>query len=243
MIIHILLSFLAGVFTVLTPCVLPVLPVILSGGVLEKSRFRVYVITASLAFSVVLFTVLLRATTLLIDIPLFVWSIISGGIIFVFGLFLLFPQLWGYIVQKTGWYAKTHDHLVRANQKKGIGGMIVLGIALGPVFTSCSPTYAFILATIFPAHFFQGVLYTAVYACGISAVLLVITLLGQRFISYVKKYAQYGKKLKYTVAIILMIMGFLIMTGIDKVLEAQLIESGWVGFKYGDQSILDILEK
>ena len=31
--------------------------------------------------------------------------------------------------------------------------MVLLGMALGPVFASCSPTYALVLATVLPANF------------------------------------------------------------------------------------------
>ncbi len=70
-------SFIAGVLTILAPCVLPVLPVVLAGSVTEKKWWYPYLVTLSLAVSVVLFTVLLKASTLLIDIPSSFWKILS----------------------------------------------------------------------------------------------------------------------------------------------------------------------
>ncbi len=70
-------SFVAGILTILAPCVLPVLPVVLAGSVTEKKWWYPYLVTLSLALSVVLFTVLLKASTLLIDIPPSFWKILS----------------------------------------------------------------------------------------------------------------------------------------------------------------------
>lgn len=77
----VIVSFVAGVLTILAPCVLPVLPVILAGSLTEKKWWYPYVITGSLAISIVVFTVLLKASTLLIDIPSSFWKYFSGMIL------------------------------------------------------------------------------------------------------------------------------------------------------------------
>lgn len=67
-------SFIAGILTILAPCVLPVLPVILAGSLTEKEKWYPYLVTLSLALSIVVFTVLLKASTAFIDIPSSFWS-------------------------------------------------------------------------------------------------------------------------------------------------------------------------
>jgi cytochrome c-type biogenesis protein len=96
----ILLSFLAGVLTILAPCVLPVLPVVLAGSLTEKKSWYPYVVTLSLAVSIVLFTILLKASTLLIDIPSEFWQYLSSGILLVLGLIYVFPHIWSWIALK-----------------------------------------------------------------------------------------------------------------------------------------------
>ena len=76
-----LIAFIAGILTILAPCVLPVLPVILAGSLTERKWWYPYIINLSLAISVVVFTVLLRASTVLIDIPSSFWKYLSGGIL------------------------------------------------------------------------------------------------------------------------------------------------------------------
>lgn len=72
-----LISFIAGILTILAPCVLPVLPVILAGSITEKQKWYPYLVTLSLALSVVLFTVLLKVSTVFIDIPSVFWKYLS----------------------------------------------------------------------------------------------------------------------------------------------------------------------
>ncbi|MFZ2255357.1 MAG: hypothetical protein WAW59_04920 [Patescibacteria group bacterium] len=44
---------------------------------------------------------------------------------------------------------------------------IITGAALGPVFSTCSPTYTLLLATVFPVSLVAGIGYTLVYALGL----------------------------------------------------------------------------
>lgn len=52
----------------------------------------------------------------------------------------------------------------KAKEHKGIWGDILLGASLGPIFASCSPTYAILLSLVFPKSFALGVAYTLVYS-------------------------------------------------------------------------------
>ena len=63
------ISFIAGVLTILAPCVLPLLPIIIGGSLTEKSIKRPIIITVSLALSIVLFTLILKVSTAFITIP------------------------------------------------------------------------------------------------------------------------------------------------------------------------------
>jgi len=76
-----LASFLAGILTILAPCVLPVLPVVLAGSLGEKQKWYPYLVILSLAVSIVLFTLVLKVSTIFIDIPQNFWKYLSGGIL------------------------------------------------------------------------------------------------------------------------------------------------------------------
>jgi hypothetical protein len=67
-----------------------------------------------------LFTILLKASTLLIEIDPKVWDFISGGILVLFGVTLIFPKVWSWFVIKTGIEHWSQNSLQNASQKSGI---------------------------------------------------------------------------------------------------------------------------
>ena len=174
-----LTSFIAGVLTILAPCVLPLLPVIV-GGTLEghKNRLQPLIITASMAVSLTLFTLLIRGSTILIDVPTSVLQFISGGILIALGIFSIWPNLWEMINIKLGLGNASNRLLGASAQQKGLSRPILIGASLGPVFTSCSPTYALILTTILPRSFGEGFINILVYVLGLSIAMLLLSYSG-----------------------------------------------------------------
>lgn len=221
-----LLSFLAGILTVLAPCVLPVLPVVLGGSLGQKSWLRPLVITLSLGISIVLFTLLLKASTLLIEIPQDFWKWMSGGIIIFFGIITTWPDLWEKISQKLRLGSQSQKILARSSQKKGIGGAIALGASLGPVFASCSPVYFVILATVLPASFTWGLINLLVYGLGLALILFLIALLGQKAVSRFRWAADPHGKFRRGLGVLFLILGIALITGWEKKAETWLLDQG-----------------
>jgi len=219
------LSFFSGVLTILAPCVLPLLPVIVSGSLQEKKALRPFIITASLAVSILIFTLILKASTALIVIPASFWSILSSVIIFFFGFTLLFPDVWEKLSLKLG-LSRSQILLQASSRKNGILGMILLGISLGPVFSSCSPTYALILATVLPVNFISGLFYLILYCLGIAIPLFLIAIFGQRLIKNMKWAANPHGIFKQILGSILVLIGLLIASGLDKDIETWILSLG-----------------
>ncbi len=211
-------SFLAGIITVFAPCVLPLLPVIIGGSISGKveDKKRPLIIAASLAVSLLLFTVLLKATTLFINVPPTTFTIISGVILVVLGVFMFFPELYDKIIIKFNLQARSQRLLGQGSGRGRTINAIVTGAALGPVFSSCSPVYAFILATILPVDFGLAMLYITAYVVGLSLMLLLIGYLGQRFLKRIKFLANPKGWFIRAVAVLFIAMGLLFVTGYDK---------------------------
>ena len=238
-----LISFIAGVLTVLAPCILPLLPVVIGSGVGGRSKATPYIVIGSLAVSILLFTYLLKASTLLIDIPPYVWSYLSGGILTAFGLVLLFPKLWESLPGIAKGSAEANKLVGAGHQKKSIWGDVMIGAALGPVFSTCSPTYFVILATVLPASFLLGTAYLLAYILGLVLILLLIALLGQRLIGKLMKAASDDSWIKKGIGALFLIVGIAIMTGFDKKLETKILDSGFFDITQVEQRLLDNLEE
>lgn len=223
-----LLSFIAGILTVLAPCVLPLLPVIIGSSAVGKNKYRPYWVILGLMISVALFTVLIKASTLLIDIDPKFWSNVSGGILIVFGLFYVFPKVWDRINVTLKLSSKSDKLLDETNEKEGVIGAILLGGALGPVFSSCSPTYALIIATILPVSFWQGMLYILAYVLGLGFIMLLIALLGRKLVTKLNVVADPNGLFKKVIGFLLILVGVLVIFGIDKQIETAIISGGGV---------------
>jgi len=229
-------SFLAGVLTVLAPCVLSLLPVIIGGSLGEKNPWRPLIIVGSLGISVVVFTLLLKATTAFIGIPPEFWKLISGGLVAFFGLVMLFPDQWARIAMAAKLY-KSEEGLTNSGKISGNKGAILLGASLGPVFTTCSPTYLLILAIVLPSSFGLTVLNLTIYAIGMSIPLLAIGYGGRNIASKFKGASNPKGWLKRSLAILLILTGIAIITGLDKKIESELIKRGYRGAFELEQSI------
>ncbi|HZL08218.1 MAG TPA: redoxin domain-containing protein [Candidatus Dormibacteraeota bacterium] len=180
------ISFIAGVLTILAPCVLPVLPVIVGGSIggKAKDRTRPYIIVASLAGSIIFFTLLLKVSTVLVNLSPNALTDFSGGLLVVLGLAALIPEWWEALVIRLNWQAASQRFLGKGEKNKGrYFGPVLIGLALGPVFASCSPTYAFILASVLPGSFLAGLIYLGTYTLGLVLALLVVSIAGRQFIS------------------------------------------------------------
>ena len=223
---------MAGALTVLAPCILPLLPVIIGGTSLnsegnETSGLRhALIICISLAISVLIFSLLLKASTLLLGIPQFAWQAISGIIVILFGINLIFPMLWAKVSIKLGIENKSNRFLGQSSKKKGIMRDILIGAALGPVFASCSPTYALIVATILPQSFINGLIYLAVYCLGLASVLLAIGVAGQSLVSKLGWATNPNGWFRKALGIIFIITGLVVVFGLDKQIQTLIIESG-----------------
>ena len=221
-----LVVFISGVLTVLAPCVLPILPIIIGGSLGGERRRNPLIITTSLAISIVAFTLLLKASTVLINIPQSFWSIISGVIITLLGILSLFPDLWTRASQAMKLGGTSEEWLAKSANKKTWVGDVLIGASLGPVFSACSPVYFFILASILPVSFASGVVYLSVYALGLSLILLLIAYLGQKFVKKVTWAADPKGWFKRGLGILFILVGLFIMTGTDKKVQTYLLEKG-----------------
>ncbi|MCC2631411.1 MAG: cytochrome biosis protein [Patescibacteria group bacterium] len=225
-------SFFAGILTVAAPCVLPLLPVIV-GGSLASGQHKKSVlgssltVVAGLIVSVIAFTLLLKATTSLLGIPQEVWQIVSGIIVLFFGLNFLFPEAWSKISLQLGFQSKSDDLLEKASHGEGFGRNFLMGAALGPVFNSCSPTYALIVAIILPKSFTQGLAHLTAYAVGLGLALLLIAILGKSAVGALRPLANPTGWLRKSIGILFILVALLVLTGLDKKFQAYALEQGW----------------
>jgi cytochrome c biogenesis protein CcdA/thiol-disulfide isomerase/thioredoxin len=220
MLLFFVVSFIAGALTVLAPCILPLLPVIIGGSVSGGSAKRAYTVIGSLVASVIVFTLVIKVSSVFLAVPAGAWSSISALILALLGISMLFPKLWESVPGMGALSVWSNKVLGSGMMKKTFAGDVLMGAALGPVFSTCSPTYFVILATVLPANILLGMLYLLAYSLGLGIVLLAISLFGQRFANRLEGLSDAHGWFKRTIGTIFIIVACLIATGYDKALEA-----------------------
>ncbi|MDO4773560.1 MAG: hypothetical protein Q4A37_00310 [Candidatus Saccharibacteria bacterium] len=219
-------AMLAGAFSALAPCVLPLLPMIIAPSAGQRQR-SVGWLFGGLAISIVIWSILLKATTLLIGVPVGVWAAMSGGVLVLVGMTLLWPSGWDRIMALSGLATKAQQRSAAAATRRGWLGDVLFGASLGPVFSVCSPTYGVIVAIILPSSPILGLVYLMAYVAGLLAVLALVAVSGQRMVRCLGWSLQPGGVFRRTMGAIVVLFGVMIMTGFDKTVSAWLVSQGW----------------
>ena len=168
-----LIAFLGGLITGISPCIVPVIPVVVAGGS-TGSRSRPFIIIAGLVLSFSL--TVLFATTVLSFFHL------PGDLLFWLGIALLAAISIGLLIPRIGEVIERPFARIGSSRYATEGGGFVLGLSLGPVFAPCAGP---VLTAISVAgqHNRVGLstlLVTLFYAIGITLPLLVLAFLAQR---------------------------------------------------------------
>jgi cytochrome c-type biogenesis protein len=221
-------ALLAGALTTLAPCALSLLPVVVGGSVSGAGDAdavrRAVLVTTSLGVSVFVFTLALRATTALIDVPPSVWRWVSGGLLVALGLVAVFPEVWDRLSLATGLSRGSARGLAAAHGRGGALGAVLTGAALGPVFTSCSPLYGYVVVTVLPAEPARGLALLSAYVVGLVGVLLPVALLGQRAVRRLRRAADPRSWFRRGLGVLFVVLGLLVATGLMQDVEAWVLE-------------------
>ncbi len=167
------IGFVAGIIAALSPCVLPVLPIVLAGGA-TGGRRRPYAIIAGLVASFTLFTLSASALLSALGLPEDTLRNVAIALLFLVAATLFVPRL-GEVIEAP---------LARLSRRPSgdLGGGFLLGASLGLVFVPCAGPVLATVAVLAAQHRFSPtlVLLTLCYALGSGSVLLLIAIGGQR---------------------------------------------------------------
>ena len=173
MLLLLLIGYVAGVITAVSPCVLPVLPIVLAGGA-AGGRRRPYAIIAGLVVSFTVFTLSAVALLSALGLPQDTLRDIAIALLFVVAASLLVPRF-GMLLEVP---------FARLSRRRGgeLGGGFLLGASLGLVFVPCAGPVLATVSVLAATHRvgFESVLLTLFYAAGAGTVLLLIAIGGRR---------------------------------------------------------------
>lgn len=180
MIILIAFAFLAGIITVLSPCILPILPIILSStiGGQKTGKARPIGVVTGFILSFTFFTLFLSTLVRISGISADVLRLVSVVVIAGFGVSLLIPQF-QLLVEKL--FSKLARFMPKSQNRVGFSGGLVIGLSVGLLWTPCvGPILASVISlAITGIVTFDAFLITFAYALGTAIPMFLIILGGQ----------------------------------------------------------------
>ena len=221
------LAYVAGALTILSPCVLPLVPIVLSSAA-QRHRFAPVALAAGLvlAFTATGFVVAAFGQALGID-TLVVRN--AGAIILcLVGIVLLIPRLQDGLSRiatpAAAWASRQQSAL---DDRAGVWGQALIGALLGIVWAPCvGPTLGAAVALAAEGKDLGEVaLVMAAFGLGISTVLLVIAFAARGALARWRgRMMAAGGRGKIVLGGLLLIVGIFILTGVDRQLEAFLLD-------------------
>jgi cytochrome c biogenesis protein CcdA/thiol-disulfide isomerase/thioredoxin len=220
MILLLLFAFLAGIVTILSPCILPILPIVLSGTI-GGDKKRPLGIILGFILSFTFFTLFLATIVRLTGIPTNALRIIAAVILLFFGLSLLVPSFQT-IIEKL--FTKLSVFAPRANPHAGFWGGFVIGLTIGIVWTPCvGPILASVIALAATSQISAATfLITLTYSIGTAIPMFLIMYGGRNLLNKAPWLTKNTPKIQKAFGIVMILFSLAIFTNVDQQVEGFL---------------------
>jgi cytochrome c-type biogenesis protein len=220
------LAFVAGMLSTLSPCVLPILPIML-GAAAAEHRLGPAVLAAGLAVSFVIIGLFAATIGYSIGLDADLLRNIAAALMIAVGVILLVPRMQARLALAVAPLANWSDRHFRGTAKSGLAGQLSMGFLLGAVWTPCvGPTLG--AASILAAQGRNlGEVGATMLAFGLGAA-LPLAALGllsrEALLRWRSRLMSGGARAKAAFALILVVIGVLVLSGFDRRVETILVD-------------------
>ena len=223
----IVLSFLAGVLSILSPCVLPIVPIVLSAAASDH-RFGPAALAAGLSVSFVVIGLFVATVGHAIGLDGDAFRYMAAALIIAIGVLLALPRLQMRLAVASGPIANWTDQRLGDFRRSGLSGQLGIGLLLGAVWSPCvGPTLGAASLLAAEGRDLPQVGIT-MFAFGLGAALpmLALGLLTREAVTRWRgRLLSAGHGLKITLGLLFVATGALVFLGLDKALETVLVEA------------------
>ena len=232
MIILIAFAFVSGVITILSPCILPVLPILLSGGV-SGGRARPFGVITGFVVSFTVFTLTLSTIVQALRVPADVLRIVAVVLIVLFGAVMLVPRLSAWFELAASRLATRGRRLAPAGGSSqgggwpGYWGGCLVGLSLGIVWTPCvGPIMASVISLALTRHVESGSVYiTLAYTLGTALPMLGVMFGGRALLNRVPALARNSGKIQRVFGVLMILVGVAIGMGWDRQFQSLVLRA------------------
>jgi len=230
-----LLGFGAGVLTLINPCVLPVLPIILISA-LNEHKLGPLALCAGLTLTFVSFGVFVAALGPALGIFPETIAAIASLVMIAFGAILLFPIFSRQFVSATTGASNSLSARLHTTDTTGLRGQFITGAILGAVWSPCiGPTLGGAIALAAEGSNVPWAAAIMVsFAFGISSMILALSVLSREALYRQKERMQaFAPYVRPITGAVLLVLGAALWFGIHHSIELWLLNAlpeSWLEF-------------
>ncbi len=218
-------AFLAGLVTILAPCIWPILPIVLSSSAVGEGNRRPLGITLGLMTSFGVFTLSVSYLVKIFHFDPETLRIAAIVIIGLLGLALAIPRL---SVLLEGFISRLSSS-VGSGSKEGTGFLaaFVTGLSLGLVWSPCAGPILAAIATLAATGrvSFETILVTVAYLVGVGIPLFAIAYGGRRLVTRTRFLSRYTARIQQVFGIVMVLSAIAIFTNFDRLLQANVLDA------------------
>lgn len=220
------LGFLAGLLSTLSPCVLPLIPILLGSATNAHPRAPLALAGGlAISYAVIGTTLAWAGATLNFDAGIF--RNIAAVVLSLLSIVLMSASLQRRFATATSGLSDSGNSVLNRMQPDGLWGQFAIGLVLGVVWSPCvGPTLgaAVVLAsqgTQLP----QVALLMGIFGLGAALSVVVLAYVSRSAMMRIRsRLMQAGKNGKVVLGAIMLAIALLILSGADKTIEAWLVE-------------------
>ncbi len=221
------LAFLAGVLSILSPCVLPLLPLVFAGAAGEH-RYGPLALAAGLTLSFTIIGLFVATIGFSIGLDSEFFRALAAVLFIVIGAVLVVPSLQTRLALAAGPVSNWTEQRFGGLSTGGVGGQFALGLLLGAVWIPCvGPTLGAAALLAAQGRDLGAVTATMlVFGVGAGLPLAVLGFVSrQAMLRWRGRLAGAGKGVKIALGAVLILFGAAILAGYDHTIETALVQA------------------
>ncbi len=218
-------AFVAGLLSILSPCVLPLLPIVL-GTAVSEHRFGPVALGAGVALSYAAIGIFVQTIGFAIGIDGDVFGRAAAVMLLLVGVVLLVPVLQMRMATAAGPVGAFAQQRFGGFDASGLPGQFGVGLLLGAVWSPCGgPTLgAAILLASQSQHLWLASLVMLGYGLGAGLPMMGLGVLSRETLMRWKGgLLTTGRAMKSLMGVLLIALGALMLSGYDKSIEGKLV--------------------
>lgn len=207
-------AFLAGLATILAPCILPILPIVLTAGSVGGSR-RPWGVLLGVVISFSLLTLTLAWLVRQFNVSPNLGRTIGIVILFLLGLIMLVPS---WLARLEGWLSSQLSRWQPRTQGRGFVGGVVLGLSLGAVWSPCAgPILVSVVTAVQTNAITTSIVFTTLaYALGAAIPMSLILFFGQQLVRRLRWLNRHAALLQRIFGGVVVVMAIAMIFNLDR---------------------------